>query len=65
MDHFIPAAVGECQVASVLTGVAQADPDQNPETEHELPAETTEPDETETEATKGGPETPSESEPPA
>ena len=39
------------------------DPRHNPETDDELPAETTEPEETDTEATKGGPESPSESEP--
>ncbi len=39
-------------------------PRHNPETD-EMPAETTEPEDTETEATKGGPETPAESEHPA
>lgn len=39
------------------------DPDHNPATDDELPDETTEGEDTETEATKGGPESPAESEP--
>lgn len=38
------------------------DPDHNPET-NEIPMETTEPEDTDTEATKGGDEQPAESEP--
>lgn len=40
------------------------DPRHNPATDV-MPAETTEPEDTDTEATKGGPEMPAESEPPA
>lgn len=44
---------------------ADPDPEKNPETDNELPAETTEPDDTDTEATKGDDGTEPEEESPA
>lgn len=58
--HAVPGVGGEGPYTRVPHDL---DPDLNPAVDDVLPEETTEPDSTETEATKGGDVQPSESEP--
>ena len=60
--HAVPGVGGD----GAYTGIAHdPDPRKNPETDNELPEETTEPEDTDTEATKGEDETSPEKEAPA
>lgn len=60
--HAVPGVGGEGPYTRIPR---DPDPAGNPKTDQELPAETTEPEDTDTQATKEGPESPAESEPPA
>ncbi|WP_435768305.1 hypothetical protein [Nocardioides sp. SYSU DS0651] len=49
--HAVPGVGGE---GAYSTAARDLDPDRNPATDHELPQEAKEPEDTDTEATKGG-----------
>jgi hypothetical protein len=60
--HAVPGVGGD----GPYTRIARdPDPSRNPRTDHDLPADTTEPEDTDTEATKGEAEIAPEKEPPA